>query len=257
MSIDSAENIKKELEKVNNKVYLAHSQIKDKKIENNIKKFEKTEHGALIAPKLLDEGVDIPDAEIGINVSGAKTKLQLVQRMGRILRKKQNKQPTFHHFIAVPQENYIENLDSKQFVKELYWIRELGEQIKKPEITKEKPKNKPEIRKAEQQGEKIIANKLLNNETIKTTTGQINLEEIVDALNTAKNNQTSAPKILLNTINQQNNKNKEKTWKNAINKIKNQLQPGTNITKKIWWLKTLYKEKPKTLKNILKQQTKK
>ena len=56
----------------------------------------------LIAPKMLDEGIDVPDAEIGINVASAKTRL-LVQRMGRILRNRPGKQPIFHHFVALPR----------------------------------------------------------------------------------------------------------------------------------------------------------
>jgi len=60
---------------------------------------------------MLDEGIDVPDAEVGINVAGTKTKLQLVQRMGRVLRKHGDQRPHFHHFIAMPDENYLAGLD--------------------------------------------------------------------------------------------------------------------------------------------------
>jgi superfamily II DNA or RNA helicase len=42
----------------------------------------------LSAPKLLDEGIDVPEADLGIIVAASSTRLQMVQRMGRILRKK-------------------------------------------------------------------------------------------------------------------------------------------------------------------------
>jgi len=81
---------------------------------------------AYLSPKMLDEGIDVPDAEVGINVAGTKTKLQLVQRMGRVLRKHGDQRPHFHHFIAMPDENYLAGLDSKEYVQELNWVRELG-----------------------------------------------------------------------------------------------------------------------------------
>jgi superfamily II DNA or RNA helicase len=50
--------------------------------------FRQGEIDAIVGPKLLDEGVDIPDAEMGIIVSASRSRLQMIQRMGRILRKK-------------------------------------------------------------------------------------------------------------------------------------------------------------------------
>ncbi len=43
----------------------------------------------LVSGKVLDEGVDVPDASVGIIVSGSSTKRQYVQRLGRILRPKE------------------------------------------------------------------------------------------------------------------------------------------------------------------------
>jgi superfamily II DNA or RNA helicase len=42
----------------------------------------------LVSGKVLDEGVDVPDASVGIIVSGSSTKRQYIQRLGRILRPK-------------------------------------------------------------------------------------------------------------------------------------------------------------------------
>jgi hypothetical protein len=38
---------------------------------------------------VLDEGVDVPDANLGIVMSASRTRRQMIQRMGRILRRKQ------------------------------------------------------------------------------------------------------------------------------------------------------------------------
>jgi superfamily II DNA or RNA helicase len=42
----------------------------------------------LVSGKVLDEGVDVPDASVGIIISGSSTKRQYIQRLGRILRPK-------------------------------------------------------------------------------------------------------------------------------------------------------------------------
>src|SRR4051812_47248264 len=44
---------------------------------------------AVAAPRVLDEGVDVPDANLGIVISASRTRRQMIQRMGRILRRKQ------------------------------------------------------------------------------------------------------------------------------------------------------------------------
>ena len=44
---------------------------------------------AVAAPRVLDEGIDVPDANLGIVVNASRTRRQMIQRMGRILRRKQ------------------------------------------------------------------------------------------------------------------------------------------------------------------------
>lgn len=43
---------------------------------------------AVCAPQVLDEGVDVPEADLAIIVASSKTRRQMIQRMGRVLRKK-------------------------------------------------------------------------------------------------------------------------------------------------------------------------
>ncbi len=43
---------------------------------------------ALCAPRILDEGVDVPDADLAIVLSGSSTPRQTIQRLGRIIRRK-------------------------------------------------------------------------------------------------------------------------------------------------------------------------
>ena len=45
---------------------------------------------AVASPRVLDEGVDVPNANLGIVVSASRTRRQMIQRMGRILRRKEH-----------------------------------------------------------------------------------------------------------------------------------------------------------------------
>lgn len=48
--------------------------------------FEQGKHDLMAAPRLLDEGVDVPSADLGIVLATSRSKRQLIQRMGRVLR---------------------------------------------------------------------------------------------------------------------------------------------------------------------------
>jgi superfamily II DNA or RNA helicase len=45
---------------------------------------------AITAPKVLDEGIDVPEADLAIIFATSKTRRQMVQRMGRVLRRKKD-----------------------------------------------------------------------------------------------------------------------------------------------------------------------
>lgn len=46
----------------------------------------------IVTSKVLDEGIDIPEASLGIIVSGTGSSREFVQRLGRLLRKKEGKE---------------------------------------------------------------------------------------------------------------------------------------------------------------------
>lgn len=43
---------------------------------------------AVASPRVLDEGVDVPDADLGIVMAASRSRRQMVQRLGRVIRKK-------------------------------------------------------------------------------------------------------------------------------------------------------------------------
>ena len=52
--------------------------------------FKQGRYNALVTSKVLDEGVDVPDAEIGVILSGTGSSREFIQRLGRLLRPKPN-----------------------------------------------------------------------------------------------------------------------------------------------------------------------
>ena len=56
-----------------------------------LEKFKAGEYRAIVTSQVLDEGVDVPDASIGFILSGTGSSREFIQRLGRILRKRQGK----------------------------------------------------------------------------------------------------------------------------------------------------------------------
>ena len=52
--------------------------------------FEDGAHELVAAPRLLDEGVDVPAADLAIVLASSRSRRQMVQRMGRVVRKKKD-----------------------------------------------------------------------------------------------------------------------------------------------------------------------
>ncbi len=54
----------------------------------------------LVANQVLDEGVDVPDAKIGVVIGGQGSTRQAKQRLGRILRKSGNSHATLYEVVC-------------------------------------------------------------------------------------------------------------------------------------------------------------
>ena len=55
---------------------------------------------AIVTSKVLNEGVNIPEANVAVVLSGSGTIREHVQRLGRILRKREGKQATLYEVIS-------------------------------------------------------------------------------------------------------------------------------------------------------------
>lgn len=65
-----------------------------------LEKFRQGRYRAVVTSKVLDEGIDVPEANIGIIASGTGSKRAYVQRLGRILRKKEGKEAILYEIVA-------------------------------------------------------------------------------------------------------------------------------------------------------------
>ena len=52
--------------------------------------FEDGDHELVAAPRLLDEGIDVPAADLGVVLAASRSRRQMIQRMGRVLRRKED-----------------------------------------------------------------------------------------------------------------------------------------------------------------------
>jgi superfamily II DNA or RNA helicase len=57
-------------------------------------------YGAVVTSKVLNEGVDVPDANVAIVVSGSGSVREHVQRLGRVLRKREGKRAVLYEIVS-------------------------------------------------------------------------------------------------------------------------------------------------------------
>ena len=57
-------------------------------------------YGAIVTSKVLNEGVDIPDANVAVVVSGSASVREHVQRLGRILRARAGKRALLYELVT-------------------------------------------------------------------------------------------------------------------------------------------------------------
>jgi superfamily II DNA or RNA helicase len=71
--------------------YVTHRSSKEERTEV-LKGFKEGRYRAVVTSKVLDEGIDVPEASLGIIVSGTGSSREFIQRLGRLLRKSEGKQ---------------------------------------------------------------------------------------------------------------------------------------------------------------------
>ncbi|RLC34373.1 MAG: hypothetical protein DRZ76_02770, partial [Candidatus Nealsonbacteria bacterium] len=92
-------------------VYMTHSGMKKKDRIKNFDGFKTCHNGVLITVRALDEGINVPDANVAIVVSGSSVVRQTVQRLGRVLRVQKN--PSILYQLYVPGSKDEDWLDKR------------------------------------------------------------------------------------------------------------------------------------------------
>lgn len=95
--IESAQSLHSLCQQNNLKTGVYHSGIKKKERLKILDDFKNNNINILVTVKSLDEGLDVIGANTAIIVSGNSTKRQTIQRIGRVLRKQENKVATVHY----------------------------------------------------------------------------------------------------------------------------------------------------------------
>jgi superfamily II DNA or RNA helicase len=65
-----------------------------------LQRFRTGEYPAVVASRVLNEGVDVPEASIAIVLSGTGSRREYVQRLGRILRRREGKRAVLYEVVA-------------------------------------------------------------------------------------------------------------------------------------------------------------
>ena len=75
-------------------------QTKVKERSEILERFAKGTYGAIVTSKVLNEGVDVPDANVAIVISGSGSVREHVQRLGRVLRRQGDKQALLYELVS-------------------------------------------------------------------------------------------------------------------------------------------------------------
>ena len=103
------------------KACIVHSSVDTKKRDQNMIDFKKGKYNVMLTSKVLDEGYNLPKISIGIIMAGDSVKRQMIQRMGRVLRRKKDPSELYQLYCkgTIEEVNAIEN---NKFFKELCTI---------------------------------------------------------------------------------------------------------------------------------------
>jgi superfamily II DNA or RNA helicase len=80
--------------------HLIHGEMDASRRKRELEAFKREESGVLVVTTVGDEGLDIPDANVGIFVSGTGSRRQFLQRLGRLLRPGPGKKAILYEVIV-------------------------------------------------------------------------------------------------------------------------------------------------------------
>lgn len=106
-TIEAAEAAAEELRRRGVVSASVHSEMPMVERMANIHALEDESLRVLCAPRILDEGLDIPNIDIGVVLAASRSKRQLIQRLGRVIRKKDDAR--WAHFLVIYARGTVED----------------------------------------------------------------------------------------------------------------------------------------------------
>lgn len=82
-------------------VGIYHSGMSAQARERNLEAFRRGEVSTLVGCRCLDEGIDVPEASVGVVLSGSAVARQRIQRLGRVLRAAPGKEAACLYYIYI------------------------------------------------------------------------------------------------------------------------------------------------------------
>lgn len=113
--IESAEEITDRLVDLGVRATSLHSGLTRTQRRERLSALRAQSIQAVVAPTVLDEGIDVPEVDLGIVMAGSKSRRQMIQRMGRVLRAKADGRRAT--FIVVYARDTIEDLEKTDGVE--------------------------------------------------------------------------------------------------------------------------------------------
>ncbi len=87
-TVDQAEDAARLLRRAGREARSVHGDLASDERRTRLALFRRGDVEVVVAPRVLDEGVDVPDADVAVVLAAFRTRRQLVQRLGRVLRVK-------------------------------------------------------------------------------------------------------------------------------------------------------------------------
>jgi superfamily II DNA or RNA helicase len=87
-TVEQSEQAARRLARGGLRAETVHGELPGDKRRIRLHQLRRGELDALVAPRVLDEGIDVPDADVALVLAAFRTRRQLVQRLGRVLRRK-------------------------------------------------------------------------------------------------------------------------------------------------------------------------
>lgn len=107
-----------------------HSQMGRRANKNALDGFGRGELRILISCKAIDEGVNVPDASVGIILSGTGVQRQRIQRLGRIVRNMEGKEGASLYYLHMKETSedtcYLPNAEESSIFELAYRQKERG-----------------------------------------------------------------------------------------------------------------------------------